>query len=232
MIITDDNFASIVNAVEQGRGIYNNIVRFLKFQLSTNAGAIITVLSAVLLNLPLPLTALQLLWINVIVDGPPALSLGMEKIQNKVMTEKPRSPKEPILSKNLLMYVWWIGLLMAAGTLGVFYYGLMNYGTVAAMSMAFTTFVFFQLFNVLNCRSQDESLFKIGFFTNIMTVISIVLVIIIQVAIIYVPLLQKVFQTTPLDVYQWIVIILTSSTVFIVYEIVKWVRRSRNKRNS
>ncbi len=229
MIITDDNFASIVNAVEQGRGIYNNILRFLRFQLSTNTGAILTVIGSVLLSLPLPLTALQLLWINVIVDGPPALSLGMEKIRSTVMTKPPRDPKEPILSKPVLSYVWWAGLLMAIGTLGVFYYGLNSYGTYAAMTMAFTTFVFFQLFNVLNCRSQEDSLFKIGFFTNPATLISIVVVVAIQLLIIYTPIMREVFRTTALDYVQWSIILIVSSTVLVAYELVKLIRRAKNK---
>jgi len=227
MILTDDNFASIVNAVEEGRTIYGNIKKFLKFQLSTNAGAIFTVFMSVLLNLPLPITALQLLWINVIVDGPPALSLGVEKADKDIMQRPPRNPKEKVLKKDNLIYVLLVGIVMCIGTLSVFAWvynnSLENLGE--ARTAAFTTFVMFQLFNVFNCRSKTESIFKIGLFSNLFLIIAVLITLLIQITIVYVPFMQGIFNTVPLGLKEWIAIVLVSSSVFVLFELYKLFHR-------
>jgi Ca2+-transporting ATPase len=220
MILSDDNFKSIVSAVEEGRGIYENIKKFLRFQLSTNAGAILTVFIGTLVGLPLPLTALQLLWINVIVDGPPALSLSVEPPGKELMKRPPRNPREQILSRKMLAYICATGSMMAIGTLGIFSY-MLSIEPTKAQTLAFTTFVFFQLFNVLNCRSNIHSIFRIGFFSNRTSVISITGVILIQTAIVYLPWVQGVFGTVPLSLNDWLFSAVIASSIFIAFEIFK-----------
>lgn len=218
MILSDDNFKSIVSAVEEGRGIYENIKKFLRFQLSTNAGAILTVFIGTLAGLPLPLTALQLLWINVIVDGPPALSLSVEPLDPESMKQPPRNPREQILSRKMLTYIFVTGSMMTIGTLGIFSYTL---SSPKAQTLAFTTFVFFQLFNVLNCRSNIHSIFKIGFFSNRISILSITGVILIQAAIVYLPQVQGAFGTVPLSLKDWLFSAAVASSIFIAFEISK-----------
>jgi len=220
MILSDDNFKSIVSAVEEGRGIYDNIKKFLRFQLSTNAGAILTVFIGTLVGLPLPLTALQLLWINVIVDGPPALSLSVEPLGKESMKQPPRNPREQILSRKMLIYIFAAGSIMAIGTLGIFSY-MLSIEPPKAQTLAFTTFVFFQLFNVLNCRSDIHSIFKIGFFSNRTSILSITGVILIQAAIVYLPQVQGVFGTVPLSFEEWLFSAAIASSIFIAFEISK-----------
>ena len=220
MILSDDNFKSIVSAVEEGRGIYDNIKKFLRFQLSTNAGAILTVFIGTLVGLPLPLTALQLLWINVIVDGPPALSLSVEPLDPESMKQPPRNPREQILSRKMLTYIFATGSMMAIGTLGIFSY-MLSIEPSKAQTLAFTTFVFFQLFNVFNCRSDIHSIFKIGFFSNRTSILSITGVILIQAAIVYLPQVQGVFGTVPLSLKDWLFSAAVASSIFIAFEISK-----------
>ncbi|VVB84934.1 Copper-exporting P-type ATPase B [uncultured archaeon] len=229
MILADDNFKSIVSAVEEGRGIYENIKKFLRFQLSTNVGAILTVFIGTLIGLPLPLTALQLLWINVIVDGPPALSLSVEPLDKESMKQPPRDPRERILSRKMLEYIITTGAMMAFGTLGIFAY-MLSVDHQKAQTLAFTTFVFFQLFNVLNCRSHSHSIFRIGFFSNRISVLSIAGAILIQAAIIYLPQLQSVFGTVPLSIADWLFSAALASSIFIAFEIWK-AFRNRNTSN-
>jgi len=225
MILTDDNFTSIVNAIEEGRAIYANIKKFLRFQLSTNAGAILTVFIGTISGLPLPLTALQLLWINIIVDGPPALSLSMEPIEKGFMEKPPRNPKEPILTKNLLSYIAVTGFVMCVGTLGLFAY-LLNANPEKAQTLTFTTFVLFQLFNVLNCRSSTQSVFKIGFFSNKTTMLAIGGAVLIQAAIIYTSTLQTIFGTVPLSSQDWLLSAAIASSIFIGFELYKALKRN------
>ncbi len=226
MILADDNFTSIVNAVEEGRGIYANIKKFLRFQLSTNAGAILTVFIGTLAGLPLPLTALQLLWINIIVDGPPALSLSMEPLEKGAMEKPPRNPKEQILTRRMLGYIIITGFVMAAGTLGIYSY-LLSASPEKAQTMAFTTFVLFQLFNVLNCRSSSQSLFKLGVFSNRASLLTITGVVLIQAAIVYLSPFQGIFGTSALSLKDWLVSAGIASTIFFGFELYKAAGRQR-----
>ncbi len=227
MILTDDNFASIVNAVEEGRGIYDNIKKFLRFQLSTNVGAIATVFIGTLAGLPLPLTAIQLLWINIIMDGPPALSLGLERADERIMKRPPRDPNEKVLSREISESIGLLGILMCIGTLSIFAYEL-GRGTEPqrAQTMAFTTFVMFQMFNVFNCRSEGLSIFELGPFTNKAMFLAVAAASIIQVAVIHLPILQPIFQTVALSLYEWVTVIALGSTILVAGEVRKWTRRA------
>lgn len=230
MILSDDNFKSIVSAVEEGRGIYENIRKFLRFQLSTNTGAILTVFIGTVAGLPLPLTALQLLWINVIVDGPPALSLSMEPLDKDAMNQPPRNPREQILSRKMLSYIITTGSIMAAGTLGLFIY-MLSFEPQKAQTIAFTTFVLFQLFNVLNCRSDVNSIFKIGFFSNRTSLLAITAAILIQAAIVYIPYLQAAFATVSLSLPDWLLAAAAASSIFIAFELKKrYINHSKQRK--
>ncbi len=230
MVITDDNFASIVNAVEEGRSIYDNIRRFVRYQLSTNVGAIVTILTSIFLFLPLPLLPLQLLWINLSIDGPPALSLGLEPTNKNVLERKPRPKREPLVTKHLLFHIVFGGIIMALGTIGVFLWACGGMTCTAdaavypyATSMAFTTFAFYQFFNVLNCRSVHESVFRLGLFTNRMALVTIGIMAVLHAAILYTPFLQRVFDTVPLRASDWAICIVVAASVLVVYEIKKFL---------
>jgi P-type Ca2+ transporter type 2C len=224
MIITDDNFASIVNAVEEGRSLYDNIKRFVRYQLSTNIGAILIIILSILIRLPLPLLPLQLLWINLSIDGPPALSLGLEPSTKGVLQRKPRPRTEPLITRPLLIDMIVGGIVMAVGTLLVFAHYDNDYAK--ATTMAFTTFTFFQFFNVLNCRSRHFSIFSLGLFTNTMAIVTILVMTLLHVAIIYVPFLQGIFNTVALTGTEWLIAIATASTVLIAFEIKKFFVKS------
>jgi putative hemolysin len=157
LVLTDDNFATIVHAVKEGRVIYDNIVKFVRFQLSTNIAAILTVLAATLLGMPLPFTAIQLLWINIIMDGPPAMTLGVEPARDGLMREPPREPGGQILTGERLLRLVLYGTTMMIGTLGVFALSLDQGDRAHAVTMAFTTFVLFQFFNVFNARAEHDA---------------------------------------------------------------------------
>ena len=153
MVLTDDNFASIVNAVEEGRGIYNTIKQFVQYTLSSNLGEILVVFLAILIGWPLPLIAIQILWVNLLTDGLPGLALGLDPFNKDIMKKPPRKREEEIISRDVIQNILIVGFVMGAGTLFMFY----GYGveTVKAKSIAFTTLVMFQLFNVLTYRAKN-----------------------------------------------------------------------------
>jgi Ca2+-transporting ATPase len=225
LILTDDNFATIVKAIKEGRGIYENMVKFVRFQLSTNLGAILTVAGAPLLGLPVPFGAVQLLWINIIMDGPPAISLGVDPARSGNMSEPPRRPQARILSLsrfgNLLAY----GLAMAAGTLGVFYYGLHGDTPVKAATMAFNTFVLFQVFNVFNARAEKDSAFNPHFFSNRMLWLAMVSVLLLQWLVIQWPPAQRVFHTHALTPTDWLLTGGVASSILVLEELRKGLWR-------
>jgi len=223
MILTDDNFASIVNAVEEGRGIYDNIKKFVEYLLSSNLGEILTIFIAIMLGFPLPIIAIMILWINLVTDGLPALALSVDPSDPNIMERKPRNPKEKIISKPIIARMLIVGFTMMIGTLAVF--KLYNPGTnlVYAQTMAFSTLMIFQMFNVLNCRSEFNSLFKIGIFTNMKLWGAIIVSIIMQVIVVQVPLFNNFFKTVPLAGMDWIYVLLVGSSVFVVVEIYKFV---------
>lgn len=218
MVLTDDNFATIVKAVKEGRGIYENMVKFIRFQLSTNIGAILCVAFAPLLEMPLPFTAIQLLWINIIMDGPPAMSLGVDPTRTNSMDESPRKPDDRILSFRRLGNLFSYGITMAIGTLGVLYYDLQISDAAHATSLAFTTFVLFQVFNAFNARSEKGTAFNQQFFANKILWTSIFGVIILQVIIVQWSVAETVFRTYPLNLTDWIMATAIASSVLILEE--------------
>lgn len=221
MVLVDDNFATIAKAVEYGRNIYDNICNFVRYQLSTNVGAIMVMFGAPLFGFPLPLTAVQILWINIIMDGPPALALGAEPPSHTEMGRPPRPPKQAMLTREMLSNIAFNGFTMAFGSLFLFLIGLsVGFPMDKAMTVTFTAFVLFQLFNALNCRSPTRSAFK-DFFSNKYLLLAILLSLILQLSIIYTPFLQGIFSTMPLTWGDWLLIFLISSSILITNEIRK-----------
>lgn len=224
MVLTDDNFATIVSAVKQGRNVYENIIKFVRFQLSTNIGAILTVLGASLLGLSTPFTAIQILWINIIMDGPPAMSLGVEPARANVMDEAPRKPGSRVLSGPRLFRLFIYGLTMAVGTLGIFYFALPQ-GEPLALTLAFTTFVLFQFFNVFNARSEHGSAFNHHFLRNRYLWMSLGAVLLLQLIVVHWPPAQSIFRTVDLSLANWGLAALVASSVLLLEETRKLVLR-------
>ena len=213
MIIQDDNFATIVSSIKEGRTIYDNIKRFLKFQLSTNIGAILTITIGSLLPIPTPFTPIQLLWINIIMDGPPAQSLGLEGPEENIMRRPPE--KGEIISKKTMIKITISGIVMTIGTLGLFIYelssGVPNVKT-KAITIAFTVFVLYQLFNALNYRSSSNT-------RNTVLWLSLIASFILQVLVIYVPFLQTIFKTCSIGLFDWVLIAIVSAIILVTDKI-------------
>jgi Ca2+-transporting ATPase len=207
MLLQDDNFATIVEAVKEGRTIFDNIKRFVKFQLSTNIGAILTITAASLINLPIPFNPIQILWINIIMDGPPAQSLGVEPSEADVM-ERPPSTGNIIPKRNLIR-IGIAGIVMSLGTLILYYYKLSGGATtITAMTVAFTVFVMYQIFNVFNCKAK-------GMIPNKTLIVAVFASLSLQICVIYIPFLQGIFRTTAISAMDWVLIIIVASTIFL-----------------
>ncbi len=218
MVLTDDNFATLVSAVRQGRTLYDNIVKFVRFQLSTTIGAILTVLLAPLLGLASPFTAVQILWIAIIMDGPPAISLALDAARPGIMHEPPRSRTQPLLTLARLAKVVAYGLTMTAGTLAVMFYAESQDMAELAPTLAFTTFVLFQFFNVFNCRVERGTAFNRYFFKNTMLWMALGGVIALQIIAVQWPPAQSLFTTQPLSPANWLLAIAVASSILVLEE--------------
>jgi Ca2+-transporting ATPase len=225
VVLTDDNFASIVLSVEEGRGVYENIRKFVRYLLSTNSGEVLVIFLAAVLFLPLPLLPLQILWINLVTDGFPALALGVEPKERGLMRRPPRNPRSGILSGRMGLHILWVGGLMTAGTLGLFVWAL-GLGDVAyARTLAFYTIAMFQVFHVLAIRVARESVFTAGFFGNPYLLGAVALAAVLQLAVVYLPVLQLPFATLPLALEHLLLGSLVAFTVFVAVEAEKGIRR-------
>lgn len=233
MVLQDDNFANIVNAVEEGRKIYANIRNFVRYQVSTNVAAVILLLMAsVIFGWPLPLTATQILVINILMDGPPAVALGVERKHSNVMDRPPRPVDESLPNLLDLLLIFYLGAVMVIGTMIVYYIALTNGTEEYARTMCFSVFIIFQLFNVMNCRSGEDSVFKLGLFSNRAIYLAIfislsLLLLVVQGATLTVPFttfeIGELLATTPLNSTDWFVIVTVASTVFMIEEFRKFL---------
>ena len=215
MILENNDFATIVKAIEEGRKIYDNIKRFVKFQVSTNVGAILTIIGTSLLSLPLPFNPVQLLWLNIVMDGPPAQTLGIEGPERDLMQRPPETGD--ILTRKTLLEIFISGLVMAIGTIAVFAYELSIKSTESkAMTVAFTLFVVYQLFNAYNRKADSEK-------TSTYLYMAIILSFILQLLIIYLPQLQIIFRTTPISLIDWAIIIIVAFTIIVAERIMNKV---------
>ncbi|PKO89989.1 MAG: metal-transporting ATPase [Betaproteobacteria bacterium HGW-Betaproteobacteria-10] len=229
LVLTDDNFTSIVGAVKEGRTIYDNIVKFVRFQLSTNIGAMLTVLGAPLFGFPIPFTAIQILWVNMIMDGPPAMTLGVEPARQGIMLVPPRQRDDLILSASRLLKIGLAGLTMAAGTLGVYAWGLQHDSPEHAMTLAFTTFVLFQFFNIFNARAEYGSAFNDQFFSNGKLWLALALVLLLQILVVHWGPAQAIFTTVDLKPDDWLGALLIASSVLVLEEARKFGGKIINK---
>ena len=223
MVLTDDNFASIVAAVEEGRVVFSNIRRSIFYLLSTNMGELFTLIAAILLDIPLPVVAVQLLWINLVTDGVCTIPLGLEPGHQNVLEEPPRQQKTGIIYSGMLWRIGFIALFMTLGTLLVFNWELSRAGLDEARTIAFCMLVVFQLFNALNARSDQQSFFKLGIFSNRWLLGGIMLATLLQILVVYAPPLQKIFYTVPLGLGDWGVIVLIGIAIFVAEELRKLV---------
>ncbi len=227
MVLTDDNYVSIVGAVEQGRIIYSNIRKFVFYLLSCNVAEVAIILIAALAGYPPPLTAIQLLWLNLLTDGAPALALGLEQGDPDIMEQPPRPPREPIINRIMVIRIAIMTVVLTAVVLIAFLIGLNEHGKDLAETMAFATLALAELPIAFTSRSERYPLFKLGFFTNKWMPRAIALSVVLTLAVIYVPFLNKPFNTVPLTLQQWEVIIPLILLPAIVAEISKYfVRRS------
>ena len=230
MILTDDNFATVVAAVEQGRGIYANIRKAIHYLLSCNIGEILTIFLATVLAFPhAPLTPVQLLWLNLVTDSLPALALGMEPVEEDVMSKPPRRKQEPLFSKAFSWRLAWQGCLVGGITLLAYALGLRENYAVAG-TMAFATLTFSQLFHAFDARSEDTSLFHLGVFSNPAMNKAFLAGLLLQGAVLLAPPLQGAFSVAPMALSQWGTVLGLALTPLVVCEIEKAVRRARNKR--
>jgi Ca2+-transporting ATPase len=228
MILLDDNFATIVKAVREGRKIYDNIRKFIKYLLTTNSGEIWTLFLAPLVGLPIPLLPIHILWINLVTDGLPALALSVEPAEGDVMNRPPRHPKESIFAQGLGLHAIWVGLLMAGIVLFVQAWSIVT-EHAHWQTMVFTVLCLTQLGHVLAIRSEKESLFKIGLFSNKYLLGAVLLAFLVQLATVYVPFFNPIFKTEPLTLNELTITLALSSIVFFAVEIEKLIRRGKIK---
>jgi len=229
MVVTDDNFASIVAAVEEGRGIYDNIKKFVHYLLSCNAGEILVMFVSSLVGLPVPLLPIHILWVNLVTDGFPALALGVDPVDPKIMQREPRKTNEPVVTKEH-------GLLMLAQGAFIAFCSLLAFvlvlfvekeGIERARTAAFIVLACSQLFHSYNCRNLRESLFTIGIFTNKKLILATLVSFFLQMAVVYAPFLQKVFKTEALGLFDWLLVITISSFPLWAMEALKLLNKKR-----
>ena len=209
MVLTDDNFASIVAAIEQGRIIYSNIRKFVYFLLACNVGEILIIFSAMLVGLPIPLRPVQLLWLNLVSDGAPALALGLEKGDPDIMNHPPRSPKESVINRNMAIGIGVVGVVDAVAILGVFYLALQRYPDqlMAAQTIAFVTLCSSELIRAFTARSEYHSVFSLGVFSNRWMVWAVGVSFLLVLLVVYVPFLRPFFDTVPLGFEDWLLML-------------------------
>lgn len=223
MILLDDNFATIAIAIKHGRKIFDNILKFIKYTMTSNFGEIIAIFMAPFFNLPFPLVAIHLLWINLVTDGLPGLALASEPAESNIMKRPPKDPKQNIFAGKMVAHILWVGFLMGMVTLGMQAWAIET--DRHWQTIAFTVLCFSQMGHVLAIRSEQQSLFKIGLLSNKPLLAALLLTIVLQLLIIYVPILNIIFKTHPLSAFDLCLTVLASSIVFWAVEVEKWVFR-------
>ncbi|MGQ9557595.1 MAG: calcium-translocating P-type ATPase, SERCA-type [Desulfurispora sp.] len=226
MVLADDDFSTIVAAVEEGRGIYDNIRKFIRYLLSCNVGEVLVMFVAVLAGLPLPLLPMQILWMNLVTDGLPAMALGMDPYDRDIMYRPPRRPRESIFAGGLGWRILGSGMLIAAGTLLIFVLAwYQTHQLDLARTMAFNTLVFFQLFYVFSCRSEHHSIWEVGLTSNPYLLLAVGVSTALQLLVNYVPLLQRLFHVVPLPAAQWGLILLVTALSLLLGTVYKMLQK-------
>jgi Ca2+-transporting ATPase len=228
MILLDDNFATIVKAVRQGRRIYDNIRKFVKYILTGNTAEIWTIFLAPLVGLPIPLLPVHILWVNLVTDGLPALALASEPAEKSIMKRRPRKSGESIFAGGIGVHVLWVGILIGFICIGTQGY-LINKGVDHWQTIVFSILCFCQLWHVMAIRSDTRSLFRIGVFSNKVLLGAVVLTVILQLAIIYLPFMNQFFHTQPLTMKELLLVIVASSITFWAVEVEKLFKRRKSQ---
>jgi Ca2+-transporting ATPase len=232
MVLLDDDFATIVSAVRSGRTIFDNIRKFIKDTMSSNSGEIWTLFLAPFLGLPIPLLPIHILWINLVTDGLPGLAFSAEPAERGIMSRAPRPPQENIFAHGMWQHIIWVGLFIAGISIAAMAWAIER-GVTYWQTVVFTVLTVSQLFHSLAVRSETESLFRIGLFSNLPMLGAVILTLLLQLAVIYLPALNSIFYTEPLPMFDLAVCLALSSSVLFVIEIEKWlVRRGVIYRNS
>jgi Ca2+-transporting ATPase len=224
MILLDDSFASIMHAVEQGRYIFDSLKRVILYFFATNMGEILIVLFALLADLPLPITAAQILWLNLVTDGFLDIALSMEPQEDGLLDQTWLAKTHHLVDLNLVLKMFYSAIPMAVGSLWVFMHSF-PLGLVHARTMTLITMAMFQWFNAWNCRSQTKSIFQLGFFANPWLLLAIGLVFFLQIIVTTVPFMQHIFKTVPLTMQEWLMIFAISSSVVVLEELRKLITR-------
>lgn len=232
MILLDDNFATIIKAVREGRRIYENIRKFIQYVLSCNLGEILTLFFAPLLGFAVPLLPIHILWVNLVTDGLPGIALVAEPAEKNTMNKPPRPPKENLFAGGLIKKIVLAGIVMAIASLFIQWWAMREgYDVRTQQTMVFTTLCFVQLGNALSCRSNDQSIFSSAIFSNRGIWIAIIATIILQLLIIYVPFLDTVFKTAPLDGKSMLAIVLVTFASILCIELLKYAGKRKHNRN-
>lgn len=224
MVLLDDSFSTIVKAVQWGRGIYENFKRFIQFQLTVNVSSVVVVIASILAGFQAPFTALELLWINIIMDGPPALTLGLEPIRADLLKHKPTRRNENILSKSMLIRIFANGLYISAIFMLQHFRNFLGAAPEEEATVLFTLFVLFQLFNAFNCRELDDTPMFRNLLRNKLMLGVFLLVLVLQFLITQFG--AAVFETVALSAGMWLKMVLTALTVIVLNELVKLMLRT------
>ncbi|MBL0388817.1 calcium-translocating P-type ATPase, SERCA-type [Tumebacillus sp. ITR2] len=213
LILSDDNFATIVAAIEEGRSIYDNIRKFIRYLLASNVGEIITMFLAMILALPLPLVPIQILWVNLVTDGLPAIALGVDPAERGIMNRPPRNVRESIFARGLGFKILSRGILIGVATLAVFWFSLQMEpdNLIKAQSMAFVTLVMAQLIHVFDCRSVEGGIFSRNLFENKWLIGSVLSSVVLLLGVMYIPAFQPVFRTVPLGGMDWLIVLVAAA---------------------
>ncbi|MBX3011611.1 MAG: cation-translocating P-type ATPase [Caldilineaceae bacterium] len=229
MVLLDDNFATIVAATEEGRTIYDNIRKFIRYLLSSNIGEIFVMLVAPFLGMPLPLLPIHILWINLVTDGLPGLALSLEQPERGIMQRKPIPARESIFSRGLGVDIVWVGCLLGILSLAVGYWGFVSGVAITHWrTMVFTTLTFTQMGNALSIRSSDDLLVTIGIFSNRLMIGAVILTVVLQLMLLYIPFFQRIFNVAPLTGGELFICFFLSFVLFGIMEGVKWLRRRQS----
>lgn len=226
MILLDDNFATIVKAIKEGRRIYENIRKFIKYIMTTNAAEILTIVLAPLIGLPIPFLPVQILWINLISDGLPGLALSSEKAEADIMQQPPRKSDESLFARGIAFHVVWVGILMASITLGMQAWAI-HENNSHWQTLVFATLSLSQLAHILAIRSERAFLFRQGFLTNLPLLITVIFTFFLQVLVIHLPFANNILKTKPLSINEWIICIGLAVVLFHAVEFEKWFKSKK-----